>query len=243
MIPAFVYRPRTPGPHPVLIDIHDGPSDQFRPGFDPFIQFVVNELGYVVIAPNIRGSTGYGKSFADLDNGPGREDALRDLGSLLVWVGMQKDMVRTQVAVLGQSYGGFMALALLATYGDRLSGGIIVDGYASLPSYLADSAPADVASRRDEFGDVHDPATLAELNRISPLTSLAQIRKPLLVFQGLQDTPSQVSQSGQVVATVRSRGGQAWYVMARDEAHDIRHVPNRDAWLATVAQFLKKLAP
>ncbi|MGC1459100.1 MAG: alpha/beta fold hydrolase [Steroidobacteraceae bacterium] len=208
MIPAFVYRPTTPGTHPVLIDIHDGPAGQFRPGYDAFIQFVVNQLGYVVIAPNIRGSTGYGKSFAGLDNGSGREDAVRDLGALLVWVGMQKDLDRAHVAVMGQSYGGFMALAMLTTYGDRLSGGIIVDG----------------------------DATLA-------IKSLAEIRKPVLVFQGLLDTPSQVQQAGQIVAGIRARGGEAWYVTARDEAHDIRHVANQNAWLATVAQFLKKLAP
>ncbi len=208
LIPAFVYRPRTPGPHPVLIDIHDGPAGQFRPGFDAFIQFVVNQLGYVVIAPNIRGSTGYGKAFADLDNAPAREDALRDLGALLVWVGMQKDLDRTHVAVMGQSNGGFMALAMLTTYGDRLSGGVIVNGNATLA-----------------------------------ITSLAQIRKPLLVFQGLLDTPSQVQQSGQIVAGIRARGGEAWYVTARDEGHDIRHAANQNAWFATVAQFLKKLAP
>jgi dipeptidyl aminopeptidase/acylaminoacyl peptidase len=243
LIPAFVYRPRTPGPHPVLIEIHDGPAGQFRPGFDAFIQFVVNQLGYVVIAPNIRGSTGYGKSFADLDNGAAREDALRDLGALLVWVGMQKDLNRAQVAVMGQSYGGFMALAMLTTYGDRLSGGIILNGYASLPSYLADGAAADVAGRRAEFGDERDPQSRAELNRLSPINSLAQIRRPVLVFQGLQDSPSQVQQAGQIVAAIRARGGEAWYVTARDEGHDIRHVANQNAWLATVAQFLKKLAP
>lgn len=242
LIPGFIYRPRTAGPHPVLIDIHDGPAAQFRAGFDPFIQFVVNQLGYVVIAPNIRGSTGYGRSFADLDNGAAREDALRDLGSLLVWVGMQKDLDRTHVAVMGQSYGGFMALAMLTTYGDRLSGAISVDGYASLPSYLTDGSPADQAARRSEFGDVHDPDLRAALNRISPLNSLAQIRKPVLVFQGLQDSPAQVQQAGQIVAGIRARGGEAWYVTARDEGHDIRHVANRDAWLATVAQFLKKLS-
>ncbi|HTC52193.1 MAG TPA: prolyl oligopeptidase family serine peptidase [Steroidobacteraceae bacterium] len=243
MIPAFLYRPRTPGTHPVLIDIHDGPAGQFRPGYDAFIQFVVNQLGYVVIAPNIRGSTGYGKAFADLDNGPAREDAVRDLGALLVWVGMQKDLDRAHVAVMGQSYGGFMALAMLTTYGDRLSGGIIINGYASLPSYLADGAPGEVADRRAEFGDERDPQSRAELNRLSPLNSLAQIRKPVLVFQGLQDTPSQVQQAGQIVAGIRARGGEAWYVTARDEGHDIRHLANRNAWLATVAQFLKKLAP
>jgi dipeptidyl aminopeptidase/acylaminoacyl peptidase len=243
LIPAFVYRPRTAGPHPVLIDIHDGPAGQFRPGFDAFIQFAVNQLGYVVIAPNIRGSTGYGKSFADLDNGPAREDALRDLGALLVWVGMQKDLDRTHVAVMGQSYGGFMALAMLATYNDRLSGGIIVNGYASLPSYLASGTPNELASRRAEFGDENDPQVRAQLNRLSPLNSLAQIRKPVLVFQGLQDTPAQVQQAGQIVAGIRARGGEAWYVTARNEGHALRHIANRDAWLATVAQFLKKLAP
>ncbi len=227
----------------MLIDIHDGPAGQFRPGFDAFIQFAVNELGYVVIAPNIRGSTGYGKSFADLDNGPAREDALRDLGALLVWVGMQKDLDRTHVAVMGQSYGGFMALAMLATYNDRLSGGVIVNGYASLPSYLTNGAPEELASRRAEFGDERDPQVRAQLNRLSPLNSLAQIRKPVLVFQGLQDTPVQVQQAGQIVAGIRARGGEAWYVTARNEGHDLRHGANRDAWLATVAQFLKKLAP
>lgn len=242
LIPAFIYRPRTPGPHPVLIDIHDGPAAQFRPGFDPFIQFAVNQLGYVVIAPNVRGSTGYGKSFADLDNGPAREDALRDLGSLLVWIGMQKDLDRTRVAVMGQSYGGFMALAMLTTYGDRLSGGIIVDGYASLPTYLGDGPPTEQAGRRSEFGDERDPQLRAQLNRLSPLNSLVQIRRPVLVFQGLQDSPAQLQQAGQIVAGIRAHGGEAWYVTARDEAHDIRHVANRDAFLATVAQFLEKLA-
>jgi dipeptidyl aminopeptidase/acylaminoacyl peptidase len=243
LIPAYLYRPRTPGPHPVLIDIHDGPAGQFRPGFDAFVQFAVNQLGYVVVAPNIRGSTGYGRSFADLDNGAAREDALRDLGSLLVWIGMQKDLDHAHVAVMGQSYGGFMALAMMATYGDRLSGGIIVNGYASLPSYVEDAAAGEQASRRAEFGDTRDPQLRAQLNRLSPLNSLAQIRKPLLVFQGLQDTPAQVEQAGQIVAGIRARGGEAWYVTARDEGHDIRHVANRDAWLATAAQFLMRIGP
>ncbi|HEV2700061.1 MAG TPA: prolyl oligopeptidase family serine peptidase [Steroidobacteraceae bacterium] len=208
LIPAFLYRPRTSGPHPVLIDIHDAPAGQFRPGFDAFLQFVVNQLGYVVIAPNIRGSTGYGKTFAHLDSGAAHEDALRDLGALLVWVGMQKDLDRAHVAVMGQSNGGVMALAMLTTYGDRLSGGIIANGYGTLA-----------------------------------INNLAQIRKPVLVFQGLQDSPSQVQQAGQIVAGIRARGGEAWYVTARDEGHDIRHVANQHGWFATVAQFLKKLAP
>ncbi len=141
LIPAFVYRPRSPGIHPVLIDIHDGPAGQFRPGFDAFIQFAVDQLGYVVIAPNIRGSTGYGKAFADLDNGPAREDAVRDLGALLVWIGMQ----RIWTAPTWPSWGSHTAASWRSPCSQPMvtvsAGGIIVNGYASLPAYLADSAP------------------------------------------------------------------------------------------------------
>ncbi len=189
----------------MLIDIHDGPDAQFRPGFDPFIQFVVNQLGYVVIAPNIRGSTGYGKSFADLDNGPAREDALRDLGSLLVWVGMQKDLDRTHVAVMGQDYGGFMALAMLSTYGEPA-------GRRHQRRWLREPCPPTSRTVRPSTRPAAAPNSAmcmtldlrAALNRISPLNNLVQIRKPVLVFQGLQDSPAQVQQAGQIVAGVRA---------------------------------------
>ncbi len=103
----------------------------------------MNQLGYVVIAPNIRGSTGYGKSFADLDNGPAREDALRDLGALLVWVGMQKDLDRAHVAVMGQSLRRVHGAGHADHLRGSASGAIIVNGYASLPSYLADGSAAE----------------------------------------------------------------------------------------------------
>ncbi len=82
--------------------------------------------------------------------------------------------------------------------------------------------PGEIAARRAEFGDERDPQVRAELNRLSPLNSLVQIRKPILVFQGLQDSPAQIQQAGQIVAGLRARGGEAWYVTARDEGHDLR---------------------
>jgi dipeptidyl aminopeptidase/acylaminoacyl peptidase len=125
MLSAYLYVPRAAsGPRPVLVLMHGGAEAQFRPGWDPFIQFLVNELGYAVIAPNVRGSSGYGKSFLALDGGEQREDAVRDVGSLLVWLGLQPGFDRDHVAVMGASYGGYMALASLVAYGERLSGGI-----------------------------------------------------------------------------------------------------------------------
>jgi dipeptidyl aminopeptidase/acylaminoacyl peptidase len=125
MLSAYLYRPRTAsGPAPVVVLIHGGPEAQFRPGWEPFVEFLTNELGYAVIAPNVRGSSGYGKSFLALDGGELQEDAVRDIGSLVVWLGVQAGFDREHVAVMGASSGGYVALASLVTYGERLSGGI-----------------------------------------------------------------------------------------------------------------------
>ncbi|HTY50138.1 MAG TPA: prolyl oligopeptidase family serine peptidase, partial [Steroidobacteraceae bacterium] len=242
LIPAFFYRPRGGGRHPVLILLHDDPQGQFRPGYDPFIQFAVNELGYAVVAPNVRGSSGYGKSFLALGDGRQREDALRDVGALLVWVGLQGDLDRSRVVVMGESYGGFLALSALAAYGDRLRGGIDVDGIADLTSYVSGGPPGRAALRREEFGDERDPDTRAWLNDLSPLQNLAQIRRPLLVAQGADDLAVTPDQAGQIVASLRARGFAAWYLEALDEGQVWRHKASRDALMLAEAQFLAQMA-
>ncbi len=131
-VPVYVYEPASAGPHPVLISLHGGPESQFRPGFDPWIQYMVNELGFAVIAPNVRGSSGYGKTYMALDNGVLREDAVKDVGALLVWIGLQKDFDAKHVVVAGGSYGGYLSLATLVNYSDRLRGGVDVSGIARL---------------------------------------------------------------------------------------------------------------
>jgi dipeptidyl aminopeptidase/acylaminoacyl peptidase len=128
LLPAYVYRPRSATHCPVVIVVHGGPEQPFRPGWDPFIQFLVNELGMAVIAPTVRGTGGYGKSFAALDGGGLHEEAVRDLGSLLVWIGAQPAFDRERVAIMGTSYGGYMTLQALIAYGERLRGGIDVVG-------------------------------------------------------------------------------------------------------------------
>jgi dipeptidyl aminopeptidase/acylaminoacyl peptidase len=243
MLSAYVYRPAHPtGSAPVLIDIHGGPEAQFRPEWDPFLQFVVNELGYIVVAPNVRGSLGYGKSFLALDNGPLREDAVRDIGSLLVWLGVQPGFDRDKVVVMGGSYGGYMALASLVTYGERLRGGIDFVGISNFVTFLRNTAGYRRDWRREEYGDERDTATRVFLDRISPLTNAARIKKPLLVAAGQNDPRVPVSESEQLVWRVRSNGGDVWYLIAKDEGHGFVKKQNRDEYLLTAASFLKKLA-
>ena len=242
LLSAYVYRPRGAGACPVVVDIHGGPESQYRPHWDPFIQFLVNELGYAVIAPNVRGSSGYGKSFLKLDNGMLREDAVRDIGSLLVWIGLQPAFDRGHVAVMGGSYGGYMALASLASYGDRLRGAIDLSGISNFATFLSGTSPYRRDLRREEYGDEREPKMRAFLNRISPLNNSAQIRKPLLIAQGLNDPRVPATESQQMVYRIRSRGGEVWYVAAKDEGHGFRRKANQDAYLETAAMFLNKLA-
>jgi dipeptidyl aminopeptidase/acylaminoacyl peptidase len=242
MISAYVYRPRNAGACPVVIDIHGGPESQYRPHWDPFIQFLVSELGYAVIAPNVRGSSGYGKTFLKLDDGVLREDAVRDIGSLLFWIGLQPAFDRDHVAVMGGSYGGYMALASLAAYGDRLRGGIDVSGISNFVSFLGSTSLNRRDLRREEYGDERDPKMRAFLNRISPLSNSAQIRRPLLVVQGLNDPRVPATESQQMVYRIRSKGGEAWYLVAKDEGHGFRKKANQDVYLETAAMFLSRLA-
>lgn len=239
---AFLYMPRTPGPHPVLIDIHGGPESQYRPGYEAFFQFLVNELGYAVIAPNVRGSSGYGKTFLKLDNGVLREDSVKDIGSLLVWIGVQPMLDRERVVVMGGSYGGYMALAALVSYNDRLRGGVDVVGISNFNTFLKNTSPYRQDLRREEYGDERDPKMRAFFSRISPFNNSTLIRRPLLVVQGLNDPRVPATESEQMVARVRANGGEAWYLAAKDEGHGFRKKTNRDFYLETVAVFLEKLA-
>jgi dipeptidyl aminopeptidase/acylaminoacyl peptidase len=241
-IPAFVYRAQGPGPHPVLIDIHGGPESQHRPGWSSFRQYLVSELGFTVVAPNVRGSSGYGRTYLTLDNGMLREDAVRDIGALLVWIGLQPDLDRGRVVVAGGSYGGYMALASLVHYGDRLAGGIDTVGISNFVTFLTNTSDYRRDLRRAEYGDERDPRMRAHLQAISPLTNAARITRPLLIVQGLNDPRVPASESEQMMAMVRARGGEVWYLAAKDEGHGFRKKANSDVYRATMVAFLKRLA-
>ena len=241
VVPAYVFEPATPGPHPVLISLHGGPESQFRPGFDPWIQYLVNELGFAVIAPNVRGSSGYGKTYMALDNGILREDAVKDVGAMLVWIGLHKEFDARHVVVSGGSYGGYLALATLVNYSDRLRGGVDVSGIADFVSFLTNTATYRQNQRRAEYGDERDLEMRVFLRRISPLTNADRITRPLLVVHGKNDPRVPVSEAEQIVNKLRARGGEVWYLLAADEGHGYRKKPNRDAYYETFAQFLMTL--
>jgi dipeptidyl aminopeptidase/acylaminoacyl peptidase len=240
-VPVYVYEPASSGAHPVLISLHGGPESQFRPGFDPWIQYVVNELGFAVIAPNVRGSSGYGKTYMALDNGMLREDAVKDVGAMLVWISLQKEFDAKHIVVSGGSYGGYLSLATLVNYSDRLRGGVDVSGIADFVTFLTNTAPYRQNLRRAEYGDERDLDMRGFLRRISPLTNADRITRPLLVVHGKNDPRVPLSEAEQIVNKLRAKGGEVWYLVAADEGHGYRKKQNRDAYYETFAQFLAML--
>ncbi len=241
-VPAWVYRPRAAtGPSPVIIDIHGGPESQSRPGFNSRIQYWVAELGATVIVPNVRGSDGYGKSYLLLDNGPKRQDSVRDIGALLDWVATQPDMNKDKVVVYGGSYGGFMVLASLAAYSDRLAGAVDIVGISNWTTFLTNTEGYRRDNRRAEYGDERDPKMKAIFDAISPLNLTAGMRKPLFVIQGRNDPRVPWTEAEQIVAKVRGQGGDVWYMIAADEGHGFKKKQNVDAQREAETLFFRKV--
>jgi dipeptidyl aminopeptidase/acylaminoacyl peptidase len=194
----------------------------------------------VVIAPNVRGSTGYGKTFLNLDNGEDREDRSRT--SARCWCGSARRRTSTprSVFVVGGSYGGYMSLASMVNFSDRLRGGIDVVGISNFVTFLESTSAYRRDLRRVEYGDERLPRMRAYLQRVSPLTNAARIAKPLLVVQGLNDPRVPANESQQMVAKIRARGGEVWYLAAKDEGHGFRKKQNRDFYQKTIVTFLEK---
>ncbi len=238
-ISAFVYKPVGVARAPVLVSIHGGPESQFRPNFNAFIQYLVQEMKIAVVAPNVRGSTGYGKYFVELDNGVRRMDSVRDIGATLDWIGKQPDLEPRRVAVYGGSYGGFMSYASMAEYNDRLVAGISVVGISNFITFLNNTSGYRRELRRVEYGDERDPRVREVLQRVSPLTNVARIKKPMLIMQGANDPRVPATEAAQMLKAIRANGAEAWYMLAKDEGHGFQKKSNRDAQNAAIASFLK----
>lgn len=238
-VPAFVYRPRRPGPHAVVVHLHGGPEAQERPLFNPAYQFWLAELGVAVVAPNVRGSSGYGKTYVKMDDRELREDAVKDVGAVLDWIDTQPDLDGRRVAVAGGSYGGYLALASLVHQGTRLRAGVDVVGISNFVTFLESTQEYRRDLRRAEYGDERDPLMRAFLERISPNRNADRIRSPLLVAQGVNDPRVPVSEAEQIVAAVRANGVPVWYVKALNEGHGFQRRENRALFNAVAASFLE----
>ncbi len=239
-IPAWMYLPEGDGPFPVVVRIHGGPESQARTWFSYTSQYEVNELGCAVIYPNVRGSSGYGKSYLKLDNGFLREDSVKDIGALLDWIAEHPKLDESRVGVTGGSYGGYMSLASLVHYSDRLRCGIDNVGISNFVTFLENTKDYRRDLRRVEYGDERDPAMYEHLQKISPTNNVDRINAPLLVIQGLNDPRVPASEAEQIVRKVREKGKEAWYLLAKDEGHGFAKKSNADQSLYVQTLFWER---
>jgi dipeptidyl aminopeptidase/acylaminoacyl peptidase len=241
-ISGFLTKPpaRFSGRRPVIVNIHGGPEGQARPGYLARTNYFLNELGIAVIYPNVRGSTGFGKTFVKLDNGFLREDSVKDIGALLDWIKTRPDLDADRIMITGGSYGGFMTLASAVAYNDRIRCALDIVGISNFVTFLEKTEAYRRDLRRVEYGDERDPKMREFLMRISPLTGAAKITKPLFVIQGANDPRVPRNESEQMVATVRKNGSPVWYLMGKDEGHGFAKKRNQDFQFYATIAFLQE---
>jgi dipeptidyl aminopeptidase/acylaminoacyl peptidase len=241
-ISGILYHPPAhfTGKRPVIIDIHGGPEDEFQPYFLGEQNYYLNELGVALLFPNIRGSTGFGKTFTTLDNGLLRENAYKDIGALLDWIKTQPDLDADRVMVSGASYGGNVALVTAMNYPERIRCAVDIFGPSRLVTFLERTADYRRDLRRAEYGDERDPQMRAFLEKLAPLNHAASIAKPLFVIQGENDPIVARAESDQIVKAVRKNGVAVWYFVMEGEGHGISKKSNSDYRSYATAMFVKK---
>jgi dipeptidyl aminopeptidase/acylaminoacyl peptidase len=242
MISGFLYRPpaKFTGKRPVIINIHGGPEGQFRPQFVGRWNYYLNELGVAMIFPNVRGSTGYGKTFLSLDNGFLREGSYKDISTLLDWIQTQPGLDAGRVMVTGGSYGGFMTLAVATNYNDRICCSVEVVGPSNLVTFLEHTSGYRQDLRRVEYGDERDPKMRDFLEKIAPYNRAKNITKPLFVVAGKNDPRVPASESQQMVEIVRQNGTAVWWLLGKDEGHGFIKKKNQDYQFYATVMFVKK---
>jgi dipeptidyl aminopeptidase/acylaminoacyl peptidase len=236
-IPAWWYppaeRPSDGRLPPVIVYPHGGPEGQTLPAFNPVFQYFL-QSGYGVLAPNIRGSTGYGTNYMNLDNTTKRMDAVKDLAHAAEWLRDEKKADPKRLAVYGGSYGGFMVLASVTNYPELWAVGIDVVGIANFVTFLEKTGPYRRAHREAEYGNLREHREFLE--KISPIHHVDRIRCPMMVIHGAKDPRVPIGESEQIVAALKSRGVPVEYLRYEDEGHGVAKLKNRlDAYPKMVA--------
>lgn len=242
MISGYLFLPaaRFTGPRPVVITIHGGPEAQFRPGFPGRNRYLLEELGVAMLMPNVRGSTGYGKTFTKLDNGLLREDSVKDIGALLDWVKTRPELDASRIMVTGGSYGGYMSLAVSYHYADRLRCSVDVVGISNFISFLERTEAYRRDLRRPEYGDERDPVIRAFFQKVSPLFNAQKIKRPMFVVQGKNDPRVPAHEAEQIVATLKKQKTPVWYLLAKDEGHGFAKKKNADYQFYATLTFMRR---
>ncbi|WP_245804501.1 S9 family peptidase [Erythrobacter tepidarius] len=245
-VSGLLYQPdpaKFPGKRPLLVSVHGGPEGQSTAGFMGRLNFYLNELGIGVFFPNVRGSTGYGKTFVSLDNGPfKREDSVKDMAALIDAVAADAAVDATRIGLTGGSYGGYMCYAAAVQLKDKLTATQCTVAISNFVSFLEKTNPYRQDLRRVEYGDERDPVQRAKLIEISPLSRVNEITKPMFVITGANDPRVPKSEADQMVAAIRANGGEAWHLVAADEGHGFAKKANSDyAFLAQLMFWQKHL--
>jgi dipeptidyl aminopeptidase/acylaminoacyl peptidase len=243
VISGILYRPaaRFTGPRPVLVNIHGGPDVVERARWQGRSNYLLNELGIAILFPNVRGSGGFGREFAQMDDGRKREGAVKDIGAALDWIASRPDLDQGRVMLTGASYGGWLALEAGIYYNDRIRGIIEGAGITDFPTYLENTDAARQQNRREEFGDERDPQMRAFLTSISPTSRAKELKKPTFILHPGKDIRVPVGQARELLAALKANDAPVWYAEFADATHE--NFPNTGAnynWmLAAWVAFMK----
>jgi dipeptidyl aminopeptidase/acylaminoacyl peptidase len=238
-VPAFVFTPSEgEGPFPVVVVIHGGPESQFRPSFAPLTQYLVAE-GFAVVAPNVRGSTGYGRAYQRLDDVEKRLDSVRDLEGLHDWLATQPHLDQDRAALYGGSYGGYMVLAGLAFQPERWAAGVDIVGMSNLVTFLENTAEWRRAFREREYGSLEHDRELLEA--ASPITHVTSMRAPLFIVHGANDPRVPLGEAEQIHEILTARGIRSELRVYDDEGHGLAKLANRIDCYPRIAAFLHEV--
>ncbi len=241
-ISGFYYpaAPKFAGKRPVLINIHGGPEGQSMASFLGSSNYYTNEMGIAIIYPNVRGSSGFGKTFIAKDNGFLREDSVKDIGALLDWIATQPDLDKDKVMIMGGSYGGYMTLATAFHYADRIKCSVDIVGISNFTTFLKNTEEYRRDLRRVEYGDERIPEMAAFFEKIAPLNNIDKIKKPMFIIQGTNDPRVPVTEATQMRDKLKAQGNTIWYLEAKDEGHGFKKKPNVDFQRLAVIRFMEE---
>jgi dipeptidyl aminopeptidase/acylaminoacyl peptidase len=243
-VPVFLFEPEGDGPFPVVVTVHGGPESQWRPWFSPafapFTQYLVSR-GYAVAAPNVRGSTGYGKRYEHLDDIELRLDSVEDLRALHSWLAARSEIDGSRAVVYGRSYGGYMVLAALAFQPEIWAAAIEAVGISSLVTFLQNTSPYRRAAREREYGSLEHDRDFLE--RASPMTRIDEMRAPLFIQHGRNDPRVPVTESEHIARVLGEKGVECELLVFEDEGHTVQRLPNRIEMFERAVAFLDRVLP
>lgn len=242
IITGYLYRASKnfTGKRPVMVSIHGGPESQSRPNFIARNNYFLNELGVSIILPNVRGSSGYGKTFLDMDNGYKREESVKDIGALFDWIAKEQTLDADRVMVIGGSYGGYMSLAVSYHYADKIRCSIDIVGISNFNTFMKNTESYRRDLRRVEYGDERDVKMSEYFEKIAPLNHTDKIKKPMFIIQGGNDPRVPLTEAEQMKDKIKANGGTVWYLMAKDEGHGFKKKNNIDFQFYSTIEFMKR---